>query len=52
MSLIPNEDRTYFCEDGGNCFICIGKENCTNYRNGHESLKDILNKINNLESEE
>ena len=28
---IPKEIRSYGCENGCNCFICIGKDKCNNW---------------------
>lgn len=41
-------NKIYACEDRVmpiNCFICVGKENCTNYRIGNLDSEKELNKI-------
>lgn len=44
MSLIPEDHKVYFCEEGGCCFICVGRDNCKNYRLGFK-LGDDNNDI-------
>lgn len=41
MSIIDKDKKIYFCEEGGSCFACIGKDRCKKYRYGNSILKTL-----------
>lgn len=51
MTILPETDKVYACEESDiHCFVCVGKDKCTNYRlDFYRDMRELL--IDNLKGD-